>query len=337
MRLLPLVLSLLTIAAAPPPASTPPPSQIAAHVKDGHFDPGDYGWTRGAFPGATAQQAADWKAIDSFAVHCADDAPHDEAALKALGYDHAPADYWRRYAGDVCGEAMMARHLVEGFKDWTVFRHALDTALPAYRTYLFAVNRAIAIAAPDEGDLRDQLHILIIPDQMLREALSWGQGSAADAPPLDPDARRIVSGLLWPDIRRQDHSNTAWLKDEIAQHGWPTISQVGKLAARNAWLLVQHADDDPLFQLRVLRLMEPLVAKGEVDQESYALLTDRVLLPLTGKQRYGTQFTCDSKGWHPLDLEDPDHVDARRTSLGMSSIADNKARMIRLYGAHCRP
>jgi hypothetical protein len=51
------------------------------------------------------------------------------------------------------------------------------------------------------------------------------------------------------------------LKAEIAKRGWPTISQVGKLAAGDAWLPAKHADDDLLFPLRVLRLMEPLVQR----------------------------------------------------------------------------
>ncbi|WP_454886121.1 DUF6624 domain-containing protein [Sphingomonas oryzagri] len=333
MRLLPLAFAAILAIAAAPPA---PPPQVTAHVHDGHFDSGDYSWLRGAFPGATAEQVAEWTAIDGYGVHCVDDIPHDDAALKALGYDHAPADYWRRYAGDVCGEASMARQVKGNFKDWGSFRHALDTALPIYRTYLFAVNRAVSTVPPDEGTLAERLHVIVVPDQMLREALSWGQGDAASAPSLDPAATQVLRDLFWPDIRRQDHRNTAWLKAEVAQHGWPTISGVGKLAAANAWLLAQHADDDPLFQLEVLRLMAPLAAKGEVDKSNYALLTDRVLLPLTGKQRYGTQFTCDDKGWHPMDLEDEAHVDDRRKTLGMPTIMENKAEIVRTYGATCR-
>jgi hypothetical protein len=114
-----------------------------------------------------------------------------------------------------------------------------------------------------------------------------------------------------------------------------TISQVGKLAAGDAWLLAEHADD-PLLQLRVPRLMEPLVPKGELDNSSYALLYDRVMLPLTGKQRYGTQFTCDEKGWRPLDLDDEGHVDARRKTLGMSSVAEYRDKLVKSYGEKSR-
>jgi hypothetical protein len=330
MRLLPLVLSLLTIAAAP----APPPPQIAAHVKDGHFDPGDFGWTRGAFPGATTEQVADWKAIKAYVDHCDDSAPRDEATLAALGY-HAPPDYWRHYADNVCSEASTASLTILDFKDWQGFARAWATALPVYRTYMFAVGRAVSTVPIDEGDLRDQLHVIVVPDQMLRAAISWGEGDAAAAPSLDPESRRVLVAMLWRPIVAQDHRNTAWLKALVAKQGWPTISQVGKLAANNAWLLVQHADDDPIFQLKILKLMEPLQAKGEIEGSNYAMLYDRVMLPLTGKQRYGSQFTCDDTGWHPLPLEDEAHVDQLRKSLGLTPIADYKAGMIAQYGAHC--
>jgi hypothetical protein len=94
----------------------------------------------------------------------------------------------------------------------------------------------------------------------------------------------------------RDHANTEWLKGIVAERGWPTISQVGEEAAFNAWLLVQHADHDPLFQLRSLRLMEPLVAQGEVTKQNYAYLYDRIMLKLAGKQRYATQVMCRDGG-----------------------------------------
>lgn len=332
MRLLPLVLSLLTIAAAPAPL----PPQIATHVKDGHFDPGDYGWTRGAFPGATAEQVADWKAFVSYAHVCGDIVPDPQAQarLAGMGY-HPPAHYWRRYAPALCSEIAMARFTTEGFKSWESYVHARDTALPYLRTYLFAVDSAQQTVPSDKGSLRDQLQAIVLPDQMLRMAEAWGQGDAAAAPPLDADTIRFITTTLWAPIRIYDHRNTAWLKAEVARHGWPTITQVGKQSASNAWLLVQHADDDPLFQLDMLRLMEPLVAEDEIDKHDFALLTDRVLLPLTGKQRYGSQFTCDEKGWHPQPLEDEAQVDVRRKSLGLPPIAEYRQTLIHHYGETC--
>ena len=248
---------------------------------------------------------------------------------------HPPAAYWRQYSDDVCGELAFPLHSVEGFKTWVDYRAALDTALPYYQTFVFAVAKAQEIAPIDAGDLRDHLQAIVIPDQMLRLSVSWGEGDASDAPRLNPAARGLLTSLLWRPIRDYDHRNTAWLKNVIATGGWPTISKVGRPAAANAWLLAQHADDDPVFQLRVLRLMAPLADRGEVDRQQYALLYDRVMLPLTGKQRYGTQFTCDGKGWHPEPVEDSGKLDALRKSAGLDPIAAYTKQMIATYGDRC--
>jgi hypothetical protein len=44
-----------------------------------------------------------------------------------------------------------------------------------------------------------------------------------------------------------DAENLPWLKRVIAEVGWPGKSLVGDEGASAAWLLVQHADQDPAF------------------------------------------------------------------------------------------
>lgn len=44
-------------------AETPPPATLAPYLAQGRFDPGDYGWLRGAFADATATQKAQWRAL----------------------------------------------------------------------------------------------------------------------------------------------------------------------------------------------------------------------------------------------------------------------------------
>lgn len=311
------------------------PPQVAVHIKGGHFDPGDYSWMRGSMPGATADQVKEWEAITFYRKQCQDNPTRDEAELASLGYSKVPAAYWRPYVPDFCRELAMAGWVTRGFNDWPSFSRALATAQPYYRTYLFAVSRAVEAAPLNQGDLRDQLNVAVVPDQMLRGAANWGQGGAAGAPPLDPDSLRVLTGMIWRPIHDQDHRNTEWIKGVLKKQGWPTISQVGKVAAGNAWLLVQHADDDPIFQLRVLKLMEPLVATKEVDGENYALLYDRVMLPLTGKQRYGSQFVCQNNQWSPSPLEDPANVDKHRAAVGLKPLADYMKTLVADYGENC--
>ena len=316
-------------------APLPVPAQVSSHVNDGHFDPGDYSWLRGSFPGASPAEVRDWAAMKAYRESCSGEVPDATRAEMASLGEHPPTAYWQVYSSDVCGELAIATRSAAGFTSWASYRAALDGALPYYRTFLFAVDKARAIAVGDEGTLHDRLLAIVLPDQMLREALSWGQGDASDAPQVDSKTHEVLTALLWRPISDIDHRNTKWLKTVIAKDGWPTISKVGEQASNNAWLLVQHADDDPVFQLRVLRLIEPLAKRGEVDRHNYALLYDRVMLPLTGKQRYGTQFTCDEKGWRPQTLENDATVDERRKEAGLGPIAEYAKELIAHYGEHC--
>lgn len=324
------------VAVAQPVPMPPMPSAIAAHVHAGHFDPGDYGWLRGSLPDADPAAKAAWAAIAGWQQRCWEAAPRQDAVLKALGYS-APATYWRPYAPDICAEVGIATATAQGFKSWPSYTQALAAALSVQQTFLFAVGQAVSVGPglDDSVPLRDRLVAITVPDQMLRSALSWGEGEAQAAPALAPDVRRVVTALQWRPIRDRDHLNTTWLKAQVAHAGWPTISQVGPVAASSAWLLVQHADDDPVFQLQMLNLMEPLVVKGEVKPHDFALLTDRVLLPLTGKQRFGSQFTCKDGQMQPLPLEDAARVDARRKALGLPSIANYARELATVYGEHC--
>ena len=47
-------------------------------------------------------------------------------------------------------------------------------------------------------------------------------------------------------VRAVDAENLPWLKQVIAEHSWPGSSLAGTDGARAAWLLVQHADRDPV-------------------------------------------------------------------------------------------
>lgn len=124
-------------------------------------------------------------------------------------------------------------------------------------------------------------------------------------------------------MTRRDHANTQWLKGVVAEHGWPLMSQVGQDASTAAWLLVQHADADPLFQLEALHLMEPLFERGEVAPQNYAYLHDRIMLKLTGRQRYGTQAWCGAQGeLEAQPLEEETHVDALRAEVGLQPLAE---------------
>ncbi|HEX8622261.1 MAG TPA: DUF6624 domain-containing protein [Allosphingosinicella sp.] len=128
-------------------------------------------------------------------------------------------------------------------------------------------------------------------------------------------------------IAAAHHANTEYLKDIVATQGWPDRKEVGDYAAHMAWLTAQHGDLDPVFQLRVLRLMEAKLATGGVQASDFAYLYDRVMLKIAGRQRYGTGAKCRSGAYAPEPLEDARKLDALRASAGLEPIAAYLATM----------
>lgn len=134
------------------------------------------------------------------------------------------------------------------------------------------------------------------------------------------------------EMQRTDRRHTRKLKGIITDWGWPTISMVGKEAATAAWLIAQHADADPAFQAKVLRLMEPHAKTGNVSGVQFAMLTDRWRVNTGKKQIYGTQMRLVNGKVQPLDLEDPKNVDKRRKAVGMPPLSEYMEQIRRAYG-----
>lgn len=128
-----------------------------------------------------------------------------------------------------------------------------------------------------------------------------------------------------------DRKNTARMKQIVGEIGWPDSAKVGKAAAQDAWLLVQHADQDPAFQHYCLNLIKPLVAKGTVRKREYAYLFDRVAVAEKRPQRYGTQFERKNGKWIMKATEDPRNLDKRRKSMDLGPIAEYIKLIERTY------
>ena len=106
---------------------------------------------------------------------------------------------------------------------------------------------------------------------------------------------------------------------------------VGKVGAHNAWLLVQHCDEDKPFQKKCLKLMEALLPKGEVDKSDYAYLMDRVLVGEGKKQLYGTQTKIINGDIVPDPVEDEANLDKRRKEMGMMPMAEYVKMVRKMY------
>ncbi|MEH6309079.1 DUF6624 domain-containing protein [Olivibacter sp. CPCC 100613] len=119
------------------------------------------------------------------------------------------------------------------------------------------------------------------------------------------------------------------VKKIFTKYGFPGYRLVGKDGAKSFWLIVQHCDKWPKFQEKVLRKMRHEVLNNNASGENYAFLVDRVRKNKGEKQVFGTQVSFDitKSQAHVKDLEDPEHVNQRRTSVGLESLESYLNRM----------
>jgi hypothetical protein len=293
--------------------------------------PDDGQWMRGVFAGASQEDKAAFQRTSLLLEECRKAATNRvRAELAAMG-EAAPALREGSYGSEPCESADSLIPQQKFWGDWNawVAANAQAKLLFAVFDYGVASRREPTTPVIGPNGLTRRLTAAIEREQAYRRALSWQN----EGPPLDPLVWAALERRLWHAASAEDHSNTAMLKAIVAEHGWPTIQMVGEEASSAAWLLVQHADDDPAFQLRVLRLMAPLLATGGVSKRDYAYLYDRVMLKISGKQRYGSQARCVEGKLVALPLEDPDKVDSLRAVVGLGTLADYLATLDKHYGA----
>jgi len=120
-----------------------------------------------------------------------------------------------------------------------------------------------------------------------------------------------------------DARNIARLEEIIRQYGWPGKSLVGEEAGTAAFLILQHGD--LTRQEKYLPLLKKAARKGDARPADAAMLEDRVLVRRGKRQLYGTQvrFGPDTGGKMVLEpIEDEEHVDARRASVGLMPLRE---------------
>lgn len=162
-------------------------------------------------------------------------------------------------------------------------------------------------------ELRTELESMREADQALREeAMATVREHGLDSPEY---AELRARGKAMQD------EHTARLIQIVEEHGWPALSLVGEAAAGGAFLLLQHADLST--QRRFLPLLREATAAGEARPTDLPLLEDRVRMLEGEKQIYGSQLTRGEDGQPTLwPIEDEEHVDERRASVGLEPLVE---------------
>jgi metallo-beta-lactamase class B len=119
-----------------------------------------------------------------------------------------------------------------------------------------------------------------------------------------------------------DKKLLAELETIVQQHGWPTISLVGKEANQAAFLILQHADAS--YQKKYVPLLKEAAVRNEANPADVAMMEDRILMNEGKEQLYGTQLKLNDKTqkWMIHQIEDESNVDARRASVGLPPMAE---------------
>ena len=132
-----------------------------------------------------------------------------------------------------------------------------------------------------------------------------------------PDAeQQVASDAMWAPVTAMDQRLTSKLLKMVPPKRWFLRSVYGRQGAGAAFLIIQHSEIE--HWRRFVAILEPLVATGEVEGQSYGLMYDRLAINEGRPQRYGTQMTCVDGRWviDRENLEDPGNADARREAMG---------------------
>jgi hypothetical protein len=181
------------------------------------------------------------------------------------------------------------------------------------------VIRKSSVCSPVWNRLRNELLLRAKCDQVARKAfLEWASLKGVELARMTEfewQASEPAAELL-----KIDHDNIAWLKEIVAQYGWPGSSRVGQDGSHAAWLIVQHASSAPDFQKSCLVLMQQ-APPGEVDRSDIAFLVDRIRTNEGQKQIFGTQLEIRDGHIVLAPVDDPESLERRRSEIGLPPVA----------------
>lgn len=153
------------------------------------------------------------------------------------------------------------------------------------------------------------------PD-LARELIALADQSAAR---WSHQARNLLDAVHLGQGRHTDHASAKRLSRILAEENWPGHRLVGADAARAAWQIALHADDQPGFQRTAARLLHRAAQQGDAPLKHWAHLYDRSLINSGQPQEFGTQYRLDRDGLRACPIRDPTSLPARREGTGLPS------------------
>lgn len=121
--------------------------------------------------------------------------------------------------------------------------------------------------------------------------------------------------------QRVIRSNFPAIEKIFRQFGFPGYALAGRKTSEQYFLLVQHSDFNPEFQLKVLKSMKKEVLKQNASGQNFAFLTDRVEINFGRPQIYGTQVIM-GRNTQIKPCVDPNKLNERRHSIGLPTIEE---------------
>lgn len=114
-----------------------------------------------------------------------------------------------------------------------------------------------------------------------------------------------------------DADNLAYLRPLLMSKGFSTYSAVGADGLDAAWLLVQHADNAPDLQAKILTELEARHGHDSPRSDELAKFKDRVLDNTGRPQMFATQMEDVSGKWQVKPYQGTmEAMEGKRASAG---------------------
>jgi hypothetical protein len=171
-----------------------------------------------------------------------------------------------------------------------------------------------AIETKVDKPLKAELEGILADDQKLRNQVETVQKTYGRGSPQEQ--------ALFKAMGVQDDTDLTKVEVILDKRGWLGPDVVGGEGNEALFLVIQHADLP--VQEKYLPMMRAAVEANNAQPSSLSLLEDRVALGEGRPQTYGSQigFNKATAKNYILPLADPDHVDARRSAVGLEPLAE---------------